>query len=106
MARSLSFGNGSMLVCMDQFAQVRDLYFPYVGLENQIGGHYVHKIGVWVDGQFSWVNDGSWTIGIDSDTAYTGISTLYSARLNLELNFTDILYNEKNILMRKVSPSP
>ncbi len=102
MARSLSFGNGSMLVCIDQFAQVRDLYFPYVGLENHIGGSYVHKIGVWVDGQFSWVSDGSWMIRIDSDTAYTGISVLYSPRLAVELSFTDVLYNEKNVLMRKV----
>ena len=102
MARSLSFGNGSMLVCIDQFAQVRDLYFPYVGLENHIGGHYVHKIGVWVENQFSWVSDGSWVIKIDSDNAYTGISTLYSQRLGVELSITDVLYNEKNVLMRKV----
>lgn len=102
MARSLSFGNGSMLVCIDHFAQVRDLYFPYVGLENHIGGHYVHKIGVWVENQFSWVSDGSWVIKIDSDNAYTGISTLYSQRLGVELSITDVLYNEKNVLMRKV----
>ena len=102
MARSLSFGNGSMLVCIDQFAQVRDLYFPYVGLENHIGGSYVHKIGVWADGQFSWVSDGSWMIRIDSDTANTGISVLYSSRLSVELSFTDVLYNEKNVLVRKV----
>ena len=102
MARSLSFGNGSMLVCIDQFAQVRDLYFPYVGLENHIGGSYVHKIGVWADGQFSWVSDGSWMIRIDSDTANTGISVLYSSRLSVELSFTDVLYNEKNVLVHKV----
>ena len=91
-----------MLVCIDQYAQVRDLYFPYVGLENHIGGNYVHRIGVWVDGQFSWVSDGSWTIKINSDSAYTGISVLYSPRLNIELSITDVLYNEKNVLMRKI----
>lgn len=102
MAKSLAFGNGSTLITTDKYGQVRDLYFPYVGLENHIGGHYRHKIGVWVDGQFSWTDDNSWIVDTRSDGAYTGLTSLFSARLGVELNFTDILYNEKNIFVRKV----
>ncbi len=102
MAKSLAFGNGSLLICIDRYARVRDLYFPYVGLENHIGGHYAHKIGVWVEGQFSWTDDNSWTIDVRSDTANTGITTICSERLGVELHFTDVLYNEKNIFLRKV----
>ena len=102
MAKSLAFGNGSVLLTVDQFARIRDIYFPYVGLENHVGAPYAHKIGVWVEGQFSWTDDGSWVIGIRSDTAYTGIISAYSPHLGVELSFTDVLYNEKNIFIRKV----
>ena len=43
MAKSLSLGNGSLLVNLDEFAHVRDLYFPHVGLENHVGGHFFEK---------------------------------------------------------------
>lgn len=102
MAKSLAFGNGSTLITIDKYGQVRDLYFPYVGLENHIGGHYRHKIGVWVDGQFSWTDDNTWILDTRSDGAYTGITSLYNSRLGVELNFTDALYNERNIFLRKV----
>lgn len=101
MAKFLAFGNGSMLLLTDRWARVRDLYFPYVGLENHIGGGYVHRIGVWADGQFSWFDDGSWQIEVRSDGAYTGLTTAASARLGLEISITDVLYNERNVFLRK-----
>jgi oligosaccharide amylase len=102
MPKSLAFGNGTLLVCTDQYARVRDVYFPYVGLENHVGGHYAHKIGVWVENQFSWLDDGSWTIDVRSDAAYTGLTTALSSRLGIELHFTDVLDNEQNIFLRKI----
>ncbi len=102
MAKSLAFGNGSVLITVDHFARVRDIYFPYVGLENHVGAPYAHRLGVWIEGQFSWTDDGSWVINMRADTAYTGITTAYSPRLGVELSFTDVLYNEKNIFIRKV----
>lgn len=102
MPKSLAFGNGSVLVTLDRYARVRDFYFPYVGLENHIGGEYAHRIGVWSEGQFSWLDDGSWTIDVRSDLAYTGLSAATSRRLGLELFFTDVLSNEQNIFLRKI----
>jgi oligosaccharide amylase len=102
MPKSLAFGNGTLLVCTDQYARVRDVYFPYVGLENHVGGHYAHKIGVWVENQFSWLDDGSWTIDVRSDAAYTGLTTALSTRLGIELHFTDVLDNEQNIFLRRI----
>ena len=102
MPRSLAFGNGSALVLLDHFARVRDFYFPYVGLENHIGTPYAHRIGVFSEGQFSWLDDGSWEINIRSDLANTGLSTAFSKRLGVELHFTDTLSYEQNIFLRKV----
>lgn len=102
MPKSLAFGNGNVLVCIDAYGRVRDFYFPFVGLENHIGGAYAHKIGVWVEGQFSWLDDGSWSIEVRSDLAYTGLTTALSPRLGIEISFTDVLHNEKNIFVRKI----
>lgn len=103
MARYINLGNGNLLIGLDAFGQVRDLYFPYVGLENHVDGHYVHKIGVWVDSRFSWIDDGSWQIKINyvSDTMASDIIAV-NPNLQLQLNFTDIVYNEKDIFIRKL----
>ena len=60
MARAITVGNGNLLVGLDYRGQVRDLYFPYVGLTNHVSGasgSYVHRIGVYVDGVMSWLDD-------------------------------------------------
>ena len=54
MPRDLPVGNGKLLICFDQNYCIRELYFPHVGLENHVGGRFC-RLGVWVDGQFSWV---------------------------------------------------
>lgn len=104
MPKSLVLGNGNMLVCIDKNAQVRDLYFPHVGLENHVGGHYTHRIGVWVDDRFSWLSDPEWKINIESkDNALEGDTTAIHHDLGIKLRFSDIVYNEKNIFVRSVS---
>jgi len=37
--RFASLGNGVVLVNYDEFGRIVDLYYPYVGLENQTGGN-------------------------------------------------------------------
>jgi len=54
MPRDIPVGNGKLLICFDQNYCIRELYFPHVGLENHVGGKFC-RLGVWVDGQFSWV---------------------------------------------------
>ncbi|MDA1079440.1 MAG: hypothetical protein O2840_01990, partial [bacterium] len=63
MARALTLGNGTFVVCLDNHGFVRDMYYPYVGLENQVLGEK-HRIGIWVDDRFSWLDDGGWEITI------------------------------------------
>ena len=63
MARSLILGNGHLTVLMDNEGIVRDMYYPYVGLDNHVAGAK-HRIGIWWDGNFSWLNNEDWNIDI------------------------------------------
>ncbi len=104
MAKSLTLGNGKILVNFDEFGLVRDFYFPRVGLENHVGGQFVHRVGVWADGRLSYLNDGSWRIEVDSEPdTLAGRVTALNAALEVGLHFSDVVYNEKNIFVRKVT---
>lgn len=104
MARSMVLGNGNTLVCLDKFGQVRDFYFPYVGQENHIGPNQMHKMGVFVDGGMHWIDNGEW----DTDVRYeqgTMVSKTEATneKAKLFLISTDIVYNEKNIFLRRIT---
>ncbi len=60
MPRDLPIGNGTLLITFDRDYQLRDIYYPWVGQENHTGGEAC-RVGVWVDGTFSWLNDPSWS---------------------------------------------
>ena len=102
MPRALTLGNGQMLVCLDKFGFVRDFYYPYVGLENHVAGHK-HRIGVSVNGVFSWLDDGSWEISIGyKPETMVGYLVCKSTRLNVTLVMEDSVYNEKDVFQRQV----
>jgi len=44
---------------IDRLYQLRDVYFPYVGMEDHTEGHPC-RFGVWADGTFRWISDGDW----------------------------------------------
>lgn len=103
MSRSLVLGNGNVLVCYDEWAQVRDFYFPQVGLENHVGEQLMHRIGVYVDGQIRWLSDGGFVIDAqyDTDTLVAKVRVTHD-HLQIELLFSDIVYNEHDIFVRHV----
>ena len=102
MPRSLVLGNGNVLIGFDRYGRVRDFHFPHVGLENHTAD-CIHRIGIWVDGVFSWVGEG-W----DVRTNYDG-ETLVSRtdaenrELNVILHFRDTVYNEDNVFIRRIT---
>jgi glucoamylase len=104
MAKSLVLGNGTLTVGFDRFAQVKDCYFDYVGLENHMSEESVHRIGVWVDGSFSWFSDGSWQFDISyEDESMIGRTIAKSEKLQIEIVITDCVYNEKAVFIRDFS---
>src|SRR3990170_7105654 len=104
MPKSLTLGNGNILVCLDKYGQIRDLYYHYAGLENHVGAGMVHKIGFWVDESFSWIDDGLWEVTVDYEKeTMAGRISAKNPNLGVEVNFCDVVYNEKNIFLREVS---
>ncbi|MBI1813146.1 glycoside hydrolase family 15 protein [Candidatus Peregrinibacteria bacterium] len=102
MPRSLVFGNSHMLATFDETLQMRDLYYPYVGMEDQTTYGHMHRIGVLVEGRgFSWLGDGSWRV-TPSYTPETlvGNSTLRNDRLGLVITAFDYVHPVHNILLR------
>jgi oligosaccharide amylase len=104
MARSVTIGNGQMLVGFDARGQVRDLYYPFVGEANHVSGasgNHVHRIGVFVDGEVSWIESGDWkvTIGCESGSC-VGALFAENERLKVTLSAKDVVHNEQNVLVR------
>lgn len=94
-----------MFVGLDENALVHDFYYPYVGLENLTNARSLqHKIGVWVDGVFSWTDDGSWNIDIDyeADALISSIRFI-SNDMQLTIHFQDYIDTNTNALIRHVT---
>lgn len=103
MPRHLVLGNGSVLATFDQFLQLRDIYYPHVGMEEHTTFGNVHRLGVFVEGKgFSWLSDGTWNIHTDyrNDTLI-GNSVAKNDQLGIELTVQDYVHPTHNILMRK-----
>lgn len=96
-------GNGKTLIGIDKNAQLRDLYFPFVGLENHVGGSHHHRVGVWVDGKISWLSENNWVVEVKSGhETMSGLITAINDEMGITLEFEDVLYNEKNIFLRQI----
>ena len=104
MARPVMLGNGSLTVGLNQQGLVHDFYYPYVGLDNLTTSRSVrHKIGVWVDGNFSWVDDDHWNVEVDFETdAMVSIIRMHHPRYDIELVFTDFVDSDFNAFCRRV----
>lgn len=102
MAKSLILANGNILVGLNSYGFVNDFFFPFVGVENHVRGES-HRIGVWQHGKLSWLNNGEWNIEIDlNQDTFVGTVKCFNKNTNLELLFTNAVYNEKNIFLREL----
>lgn len=102
MPRSLVIGNGQVLATFDDSLQMRDLYYPYVGMEDQTTYGNVHHVGVMVEGKgFSWFGDGQWkvTVRYDEDTL-SGNSEVQNDTLGIRIQIQDYVHPVHNVLLR------
>ncbi len=104
VGRPVVLSNGSMFIGLNHEGLVHDFYYPYVGLENLTTARSVqHKIGVWVDGVFTWTNDGNWALSVDfeSDALVSNI-VMKHKDLGIELHFQDFVDPAVNAFCRHI----
>jgi len=103
MPRDIPIGNGSLLILYDKSGLVRDLCFPSVGSENHSQGH-AFKVGVWVNGTFSWIDEDAWDRSLDyeDDTLVARIDLVNKA-LDLHIMMRDIVDFHENIYVREIA---
>jgi GH15 family glucan-1,4-alpha-glucosidase len=105
MPRDLPVANGHMLVNFDAGYNLRDIYWPHIGLRNHTEGHVSHS-GVWVDGRFSWFDSQSWErdLRYQEDSLVTTV-TLTSGELQLRIECADAVDFDRDVLIRRMKVS-
>ncbi len=105
MGRPVVLSNGQLFVGLDENGLVHDFYYPYVGLENLTNArNSQHKIGVWVDGNFRWVGDGTWqiTVEYEPDSLVSHVN-MHAPELNITLQSKDFVDPEYNAFIRHIT---
>lgn len=102
MPRNIPLGNGQLLVAFDQTHQIRDFYYPHVGQANHALGH-PFRLGVWVDGQFRWLDDGRWErhLQYQPDTLVSEVHLIHPD-LDVALHLTEAVDFHETLFVRRV----
>jgi GH15 family glucan-1,4-alpha-glucosidase len=80
---------------------IRDFFYPKVGLENHLTGHY-SRLGIWADRRFSWINE-NWEVKMKylPETLVSQCSAEnQNAGLRLEIN--DAVHSFLDVYLRKL----
>ena len=103
MPRDLPLGNGDFLVTFDARYQLRDIFYPNVGLENHTVGE-PSRFGIWIDGQFAWTGDDGWERHINYEhETLVGDTDLVHAKLGVSLHFRDAVDFDRNLYFKEVT---
>ena len=102
MPRDLPISNGNLMINFDFEYNIRDVYWPHVGQDNQTVGD-VSFFGVWCDGKFAWIGDPAWikTLEYDDDTLVTRV-VARAPTLDLEMTIADTVDFDRDLFVRRV----
>lgn len=102
MPRSLVLGNGTLLATFDETLQLRDFYYPYVGMEDQTTYGKVHRVGFMVEGKgFAWLQDPGWKVTPRyAPETLVGNSLLENVQLGIAVTIRDYVHPVHNVLLR------
>ncbi len=105
--RPLIYGNGSLLVCVDEQGVVRDFYYPYAGMENH--GGYI-RLGLFDvgEGKFAWLEDWEKTQGYsrpagtvaDGRISMIGESVFSDPAFGATVTVEEMVHHEKDVFLR------
>ena len=104
MARPVILSNGRMMVGLDESGLVHDFYYPYVGENNVTNARQLHhKIGLWVDGQFSWLDSNSWLTVVDYESSGLVSRVSYlSEKLGIKIESSDFVDSACDVFGRRM----
>lgn len=104
MARPIVLSNGELHVGLNKWGLVHDFYFPYVGLENHAAGASLrHRVGVWVDGSISWLDNGEWDVTFRyPHSALIGHTLAKNERLGIVIEFDDFVDTSVSAFLRNI----
>ncbi|MHB9154941.1 MAG: glycoside hydrolase family 15 protein [Endomicrobiales bacterium] len=102
MPRDIPVSNGNLLVAFDKNYNLRELNYPYVGMESHTEGE-AFRLGFWVDGKFSWVGDG-WDIErrYMDETMVTNVCLL-NGELGIRVFANDLVDFRENIYLKRMT---
>ena len=99
MPRALTVGNGRLLINLDEGGRLRDIYWPSVGAEHHAGTP--SRLGLWVDGEFAWLDAFERSVGYEPDTLVTHLEARHDG-LGVEVRLCDCVDYEIDVLVREV----
>lgn len=104
MSRSAILSNGRLAVGLNEHGFVHDFYYPFVGLNNVTSARSVkHKIGIWVDGVFSWLDGSEWSSKSVLDEHSLMAHTIFeSDKFGISIHMRDFVDNEQDVFGRVV----
>ncbi|NOU96315.1 glycoside hydrolase family 15 protein [Paenibacillus sp. LMG 31456] len=90
------------MINLDQYTYMRDLYYPYVGQLNHIGG-YQCRVGLWVDGSFAWLSDPEWDFKLSyvEDSLITEVTATHP-HLGITLIINDGVHQREDIYLKRI----
>jgi GH15 family glucan-1,4-alpha-glucosidase len=102
MPRDLPISNGNLMINFDHEYNIRDVYYPHVGQDNQTVGD-VSFFGVWCDGKFAWIGNPAWlkTLEYEDNTLVTRM-TARAPSFDLEMTISDTVDFDRDVFLRRV----
>ncbi|MGI6557957.1 MAG: glycoside hydrolase family 15 protein [Limnochordia bacterium] len=102
MPRHLVIGNDQLLITFDEALNVRDLYYPHVGMPNHLMGHK-NSIGVWCEKGFSWLYEPWWDkrVGYKRQTLVGDCRAVHRG-WGLALRLFDAVHYRLNVHLKRI----
>ncbi|MEI6533585.1 MAG: glycoside hydrolase family 15 protein [Candidatus Roizmanbacteria bacterium] len=103
MARHIVLGNQKLLVNIDQWLQVRDLYFPYVGQYNHLVGH-AQRMAIVENDEISWLNEESWHRHqtYEQDTMISDVTAVHEEK-KISIQLKETVLPDSNVFLRQIT---
>jgi GH15 family glucan-1,4-alpha-glucosidase len=102
MPRDLPLSNGNVMINFDDDYNIRDVYYPHVGQDNQTVGDR-SRFGVWCDGSFAWIDSPVWQKQLDyEETTLVTRVIAQAPSLGLHMEIGDAIDFDRDLFVRRV----